>query len=158
MRRHVTRILRAVLAAAVLAATALAAAPAGAATQAIFAGMFVVTSASKSCASLLGSTRTMFFSTTVYGNGRAQILVTDAYQTLTLAPEGKSFAAAGPYEGTQIDRWNGVSTWSASYSGFKFEPAKIGDKTESVTITGRIKALNQDKSCTVGFRAVGVRT
>jgi len=145
------------LATAGLAATALAAMPAGAA-QSVFAGMFVVTSASESCASLVGSTRNMFFSTIVYGNNRAALLLTDLYQTITIAPRGKSFAASGTYEGTQIDRWNGVSTWSSSYSGFKFDPAKINDKTQTVTITGRLKALNQDASCTVGFRAVGVRS
>lgn len=143
---------------AVVAALAGAPVPAAAASQVVFGGMFVITTATESCASLVGSSRNMFFSTVVYGTGRASILITDIYQTLALSPATTSFAASGKLTGTQMDRWNGVSTWSGSYSRFKFSPAKIKPNTDSVTITGRIRGFNQDAACTIGFRAVGVRT
>lgn len=143
----------------ITAALGSAAVPAAAAeSQVVFGGMFVVTTASASCQSLIGSSRTMFFSTVVFGNNRASLLITDIYQTLALSPETASFAASGKLTGTQTDRWNGVSTWSGSYSRFTFAPAKIKANTDSLTITGSIRGLNQDPGCTIGFRAVGVRT
>lgn len=147
------------LATAAVAAGLLAAGPAAAATkQVIFSGMFVVTKASASCKSLEGSARTMFYSTVVYGNDRAALLLTDDYRTITIAPAGASFAKAGTYTATQIDRWNGLSTWDAAYSNFKFDPPTIKNGTTSLIITGKLKRLNYDASCTVDFRAVGVRS
>jgi hypothetical protein len=143
--------------AAAAAALAASAAPAMAA-QAVFSGVFVVTSATESCASQRGSTRTMFFSTLVYANNRAALMLTDPYQTITLSPKTASFAASGAYELTQIDRWNGVSTAEGTYSGFAFVPDRITDRTTTLTITGRIKGFAFDKTCTIGFRAVGVRS
>lgn len=145
--------------AALVPALAAPAAPVAAAPQQlVFAGMFVVTTATESCQSLVGSSRNMFYSTVVYGTNRASILVTDVYQTVALSPATASFAASGELTATQIDRWNGVSTWSGRYAGFKFKPAKVKANTDSVTITGRITGFNHDPSCTIGFRAVGVRS
>ncbi len=156
------------LAALALAATAATGVSAPAAaqtpTQYIFNGTFLVTAANKACKSMVGDTRAMYYSTVLWNMKtpdkavKPGFVLTNPNGTVVIVPKDKTFKKAGEYELTQVDRWNGVSApWTSTYSELTFQPSKIDAKTTQVTITGKITKLNFDDSCTVTFRAVGLR-
>ncbi len=160
LTRHVA------LAAAALALAGAAVAPAVAQTptQYIFTGTFLVTGANKACKSMVGDTRAMYYSTVLWNMKTANkavkpgFVLTNPNGTVVIVPKDASFKKAGEYELTQVDRWNGVSTpWVSTYSEMTFQPSKIDASTTQVTITGKLTKLNFDDSCTVTFRAVGLR-
>ena len=132
-------------------------------TQYLFTGTFLVTAASKACKNMVGDSRSMYFATVLWGMqtpdkvAKPGFVLTNPNGTMVIVPSTKTFKKSGDYELTQVDRWNGVATWSSTYSELKFQPSKIGASTTEVTITGKLKKLNFDDSCTVTFRAVGLR-
>ena len=132
-------------------------------TQYLFTGTFLVTAASKACKNMVGDTRSMYFATVLWGMqtpdkvAKPGFVLTNANGTVVVVPATKTFKTSGDYELTQVDRWNGVATWTSTYSDLKFQPSKIGASTTEVTITGKLTKFNFDDSCTVTFRAVGLR-
>jgi len=156
------RAARAAVAAAVLAA----AVPSPAAaqdTQYLFTGTFIVTAASKSCRNMVGDSRTMYYSTGLWGitapdgTPKPGFVLVNPNGTVVITPKTKGFNASGDYDLTQVDRWNGLSTWSSKYNSLAFSPAKIRASTTELTITGKLRKFNFDDTCTVTFRAVGLR-
>jgi hypothetical protein len=132
-------------------------------TQYLFTGTFLVTAASKTCKNMVGDTRTMYFANVLWGIqtpdkvAKPGFVLVNPNGTVVIVPTGKTFTTAGAYDLTQGDRWNGMATWSSTYSELVFSPAKIGASTTQVTITGKLAKLNFDDNCTVTFRAVGLR-
>lgn len=132
-------------------------------TQYLFTGTFLVTAASKACKNMVGDTRSMYFATVLWGMqtpdkvAKPGFVLTNANGTVVVVPATKTFKTSGDYELTQVDRWNGVATWTSTYSEMKFQPSKIDGSTTQVTITGKLTKFNFDDSCTVTFRAVGLR-
>ena len=132
-------------------------------TQYLFTGTFLVTAASKACKNMVGDTRAMSYGTVLWGMqtpdkvAKPGMVLVNPNGTVVIVPTGKTFKAAGEYELTQVDRWNGVATWTSTYSELKFQPSKIDAATTQVTITGKLTKLNFDDNCTVTFRAVGLR-
>lgn len=151
------------LAAAAIAATLASGAAAQAPTQYLFTGTFLVTAANKGCMNMVGDTRAMSYGTVLWGmktpkeDIKPGFVLVNSDSTVVIVPETKSFKAAGNYELTQINPWNGVATWTSTYSELKFSPSKIGASTTQVTITGKLTKFNHEDNCTVTFRAVGLR-
>jgi hypothetical protein len=126
-------------------------------TQVLFTGTFLVTAASKTCENMVGDTRAMYFANILWGIGKPGFVLVNPNGSVVIAPKTKAFKSSGDYDLTQVDRWTGIATWSSTYSDLKFSPSKIDAKTTQVTITGKLTKLNYTDSCTVTFRAVGLR-
>ncbi len=131
--------------------------------QYLFTGTFLVTAANKACKNMVGDSRSMYFANVLWGMqtpdqvAKPGFVLTNPNGTIVIVPTTKTFKTAGEYELTQVDRWNGVATWTSTYSEMKFQPAKINASTTQVTITGKLTKLNHEDNCTVTFRAVGLR-
>jgi hypothetical protein len=131
--------------------------------QYLFSGTFLVTAANKACKNMVGDSRTMSFANVLWNMktadkvARPGFVLVNPNGTVVIVPTGKTFKTAGDYELTQADRWNGIATWTSTYSELKFSPSKINASTTQVTITGKLTKLNFDDNCTVTFRAVGLR-
>lgn len=125
--------------------------------QYLFTGTFLVTAASKSCKNMVGDTRTMYYANILWGIGKPGFVLVNPNGSVVIAPKTKAFKSSGDYDLTQVDRWTGIGTWSSTYKDLKFSPSKINASTTQVTITGKLTKLNFDDSCTVTFRAVGLR-
>lgn len=144
-------------------AASLATAAAAQQTQYLFTGTFLVTAANKACKNMVGDTRAMSYGTVLWGMktpdkvAKPGFVLVNPNGTIVIVPTGKTFKTSGDYELTQVDRWNGVATWTSTYKDLKFSPTKIDASTTQVTITGKLTKLNFDDSCTVTFRAVGLR-
>ena len=132
-------------------------------TQYLFTGTFLVTAANKACKNMVGDTRAMSYGTVLWGMktpdkvAKPGFVLVNPNGTIVIVPTTKTFKTAGEYELTQLDRWNGVATWTSTYSELKISPSKIDGSTTQVTITGKLTKLNFDDNCTVTFRAVGLR-